>query len=216
MFCKARPFFRRAVQTMAESKLKAFEEKDAASVKGLYEFFIDGKKALASLEDLKVGRSWRAAELRKKGFEDLHKLWYILLKERNLLATMKQEAKRFNKYEDLWAEAFQKRNLKCVKAMARIKFVLSERRHCFEYAKQSDLEYFNFRSNKEREEKRLKEPEPIVIHPQVPRRPLSRRERNQKRIAEEKSNKENMWKNGIYPWTKPSPKYKGGFRLYKK
>ena len=39
---------------------------------------------------LLLGRSWKASELRLKSWDDLQKLWYILLKEKNMLMTQRQ------------------------------------------------------------------------------------------------------------------------------
>ncbi|XP_029905882.1 large ribosomal subunit protein uL29m [Myripristis murdjan] len=43
---------------------------------------------------VKSGAPWTAKLLRAKSNEDLHKLWYVLLKEKNMLLTVEHEAKR--------------------------------------------------------------------------------------------------------------------------
>jgi len=72
-------------------------------------------------------RSWTAMELRRKNFKDLHTLWYVLARERNLLATQMQTAVRTGLIPSTSINARTK-DIKCRKSMARIKQVLNERR----------------------------------------------------------------------------------------
>lgn len=96
-----------------------------------------------------VGRSWNPIELRRKSFKDLHTLWYIVLRERNLLATQRAEAKRLGISEQ-YLDVGEK-DRRCRKTMARIKTILSERMHAYEQA------YSIQRQQRQGDQKRIEE-----------------------------------------------------------
>ncbi|KAL7674175.1 hypothetical protein ACOME3_000455 [Neoechinorhynchus agilis] len=60
--------------------------------KGLMEFFDNEKNWGANY--IVHGRSWRKEEIRLKSNIDIQKLWFVLLKERNMLLTMQEEYRR--------------------------------------------------------------------------------------------------------------------------
>ena len=74
-------------------------------------------------EEAKNGRSWRAEELRLKSHDDLHKLWYVLLKEKNKL---KSDFLMSKQMQQIY---FGKNDLKKVNlSMARLLTVVNERK----------------------------------------------------------------------------------------
>ncbi|KAG6831940.1 hypothetical protein H0H92_006541 [Tricholoma furcatifolium] len=104
------------------------ENSDELTGEGKYEVFED-----QASKSKQTGRSWRASELRLKSFSDLHTLWYILLRERNLLATQKEETRRMG-VMDTASQISLTRLYHTRKSMARIKAVLNERRLAYEGA----------------------------------------------------------------------------------
>ncbi|KAG7444707.1 MRP-L47-domain-containing protein [Guyanagaster necrorhizus] len=74
------------------------------------------------------GRAWKASELRLKSFTDLHTLWYILLREQNLLATQTEEVRRAGIAPRMVQIGLGPKKRECRLSMARIKVVMNERR----------------------------------------------------------------------------------------
>lgn len=73
-------------------------------------------------EKRRTGRAWEASELRTKSYDDLHKLWYVCLKERSMLQSELHIA-RATKVKMINPERYKK----CKLTMNRIKVVVGER-----------------------------------------------------------------------------------------
>jgi large subunit ribosomal protein L47 len=62
---------------------------------GLWGFFNRDQYPFATPDyDNSHGRAWTIVELRAKDFEDLHKLWWVCVRERNRLSTERIERNR--------------------------------------------------------------------------------------------------------------------------
>ncbi|KAF8134791.1 mitochondrial 39-S ribosomal protein L47 (MRP-L47)-domain-containing protein [Mycena galopus ATCC 62051] len=106
-----------------------FRRKEGANLSGdaRYETFADPTIKY-------TGRSWLASELRLKSFKDLHTLWYVLLRERNMLATQREEMRRMGLPRTRFPHTNAVNTAKCRKSMARIKAIMNERRLAYEGA----------------------------------------------------------------------------------
>ena len=100
-----------------------------------------------------LGRAWSVEELRRKSWEDLHRLWWLCVKERNILYTQSLERKRldpgFGEYEAKGKDrevssSLEKLhnvssltcNLKVNRTQRAIKHVLTERYYAWHEAKE--------------------------------------------------------------------------------
>ncbi|KAJ5363694.1 54S ribosomal protein L4 [Penicillium cataractarum] len=100
---------------------------------GLWGFFPPSHEALSTTEyDAAFGRPWSVQELRNKSWDDLHKLWWVCVKERNRIATSNMERSRlkagFGDHES------NQRDDAIVVTQKTIKHVLRERYYAWEEA----------------------------------------------------------------------------------
>jgi hypothetical protein len=74
-----------------------------------------------------TGRAWRTHELRLKSFEDLHRLWFVLVRERNVLLTEKEWCRSNGRH---WLRG-ESNLYKLKRSMARLKGVVGERSRAY-------------------------------------------------------------------------------------
>ncbi|KAI1116916.1 MRP-L47-domain-containing protein [Nemania sp. NC0429] len=102
---------------------------------GLWAFFYaKDKLVLTPDESAEHGRGWTVEELRKKNWDDLHKLWWVCVKEQNRLITAQKERERL-KFLD-GDEQADTRLGEVRKTMRSIKHTLVERWYLWEDARQ--------------------------------------------------------------------------------
>ncbi|KAI1133758.1 mitochondrial 39-S ribosomal protein L47 (MRP-L47)-domain-containing protein [Nemania abortiva] len=101
---------------------------------GLWDFFYAKDKLLLTPDESgEHGRAWTVEELRHKSWDDLHKLWWVCVKEQNRLATARKERSRL-KFPDGDEEGAQ-RLAEVRKTMRSIKHALTERWYLWEDAR---------------------------------------------------------------------------------
>jgi len=104
---------------------------------GLWDFFPPARTALASPEDLNAhGRGWTVPELRQKDWDDLHRLYWVCVKERHRIATTEWERKRSGGKDGLYGDyEAQERDSAVKETMKAIKHTLTERWYAWENAR---------------------------------------------------------------------------------
>jgi len=168
---------------LRQSSLSVFKSERQHPTRGIEEFFDEQLKTnieeftksqgQVGAKPVVTGKPWATEDLKKKSFEDLHKLWFVLVKERNLLVT---EQMRWKVQPELIKEFAVNIRLKKVrKSMARIQGLLNLRKH----------EYHRYLALKEMKELKDKgEPIPKEMRKKyVIPRDLSEDQKRTRRIA---------------------------------
>lgn len=97
----------------------------------LWQFFCKDKKVVRDQRSFDSStRAWSVAELRRKSFEDLHALWYVCLKERNIL--LKEERVTTRMHFENQNGGYRSEHDRVGETMVSIRHVLAERYRAYE------------------------------------------------------------------------------------
>ena len=120
-------------QVISFPKTSRFEDFSARGIAKLPAVLAQKDEEEIPNKDLlvKIGRSWKINELRLKNNEDLHKLWYVFIKEKNRLLSDTSIIDRMT-----GKKMPKSRMQKLLKSMRRITYIITERQNvCNAYRK---------------------------------------------------------------------------------
>lgn len=109
---------------------------------GLWDFFRRDRSLIPTPEDLNAhGRGWTVPELRLKEWDDLHRLWWACVKEKNRVVTGEIERKRLGGKDGMYGDYEAGKRLEEVRqTMNAIKHTLTERWYTWENARVAAME----------------------------------------------------------------------------
>ena len=101
-----------------------------------------GNAALRTPAELHAhGRGWTVPELRNKDWDDLHRLWWVCIKERNRLATQQYEHDKVAGVDGMYGQhEIEERDKEVRKTMKSVRHCLTERWYAWENARVAAME----------------------------------------------------------------------------
>ena len=109
---------------------------------GLWDFLPPTRTAIRTPAELNAhGRGWTVPELRCKDWDDLHRLWWVCIKERNRISTQAYEHEKIRGVDGMNGEhEAHLRDQEVRKTMKSLRHCLTERWYAWENAREAAME----------------------------------------------------------------------------
>ncbi|PGH12880.1 54S ribosomal protein L4, mitochondrial [Helicocarpus griseus UAMH5409] len=161
---------------------KELEKRPENPDHGLWGFFHPDRKAIPTPEDEYAhGRAWTIQELRDKSWDELHKLYWLCVKERNRIATANYERQRlqagFGEFESDDRDKTVRVTQQCIKHVLRERWnAWEDARELYESGAYSPAE--NPKNLRDGGDNDMYEPPPLDLGPESQSKPESKPESN--------------------------------------